>query len=127
MKRIYWQSTSGINPVFTLHRLPAGSRLDLGPDFDELILLYGEFGVLRGCDHRGVAYQEVRQLDFGDLPRMHERDHARLMQLVHTPEYVMIHASGQKVSKPVTGHWVRAHESDFDRLAQMPILGEVLS
>lgn len=127
MKRIYWQTTEWLNPVFTLHRLPAGARLELGPDFDELVLRYGEPGVLRGYDHRGVAFQEVRQLDFGALPRMHERDHALLMRLVHTPEYVMIHASGQKVSKPVTGHWVRAEERDFTRLSRMPILGEVLA
>lgn len=127
MRPIFWQSTRWLNPVFTLHRLAAGTRLELGPDFDDLVLRYGEPGVLRGYDHRGVAYQEVRQLDFGSLPRMEERDHARLMRLVHTPEYVMIHASGQKVSKPVTGHWVREGEPEFGRLGSMRILGEVVS
>lgn len=123
MDRTFWEFA--VRPVFELTQPKDGQRIELGADFDHLVLRYGQPGVLRGWDHKGVGLQEVRQLDFGDLPAMDERDYARLMRLVHTPEWVMVHASGQKVSKPVTGHWVRRDERDFDRLSRMPVLGEV--
>jgi len=111
-----------------------GERMDLGREFDMLALKYGEPGVLRGYDWRGVAFQEVRRLDFGAIPLngacpswMDRRDFVLLMKLTHTPEHVMIHASGGQYSKPVTGKWIRAseHRREFDRLSRMKILGRV--
>lgn len=125
MTRIYWDPSSWPSTVFELRRFPGGTRVAFTPELEALILKYGEPGVLRGYDHRGVAFQEVRQLDFGALPRLDERDRKTLMRLIHTPECVMIHASGQKVSQPITGHWVRLDEADFERLSRMKILGEV--
>jgi hypothetical protein len=103
-----------------------GERLELGPEFDHLLVKYGQPGVLQGWDHRGHAMMEVRQLDFGNLPPMEPGDHALLMRLIHTPQYVLIHVSGQKVSKPLTGHWVRSTEArEYARLGTMPKLGEM--
>lgn len=111
---------------FVLRQPQDGERLDLGPEFDHIVLRYGTPGVLQGWDHRGRALMEVRQLDFAALPSMSDADHALLMRLIHTPAYVMIHASGQKVSKPVTGHWARVHETkEYDRLERLPKLGEI--
>lgn len=112
--------------VCTLRQPLDGERLDLGPEFDGLTLKYGQHGVIQGWDHKGHALLEVRQLDFGNLPPMDPSDNALLMRLIHTPQYVMIHASGQKVSKPVTGHWVRSTEPrEYARLGQLPKLGEM--
>lgn len=108
-----------------------GERVDLGREFDELTLKYGEPGVLRGYDWRGEAYMEVRQLDFATIPLdgacprwMERRDFETIMRLVHAPQWVMIHAAGQKYSKPTTGKWVRGGR-DFERLRRMKILGTV--
>lgn len=116
----------GFEIICELRQPLDGERIDLGADFDGLALRHGRPGVIQGWDHKGRALLEVRQLDFASLPPMDPADHALLMRLIHTPQYVMIHASGQKVSKPVTGHWVRADEArEYDRLGRLPLLGEI--
>lgn len=103
-----------------------GERFDLGPEFKEIILGFGRPGVLRGWDHRGMAYQEVRTFDFACWPNdMPERAKRKLRRLVHNPEWVLISGNGMKASQPVTGKWVRRDDKDFDRLSRLPVVGEV--
>lgn len=132
--RVHWESAFRIaGPVFTMLAPETGARMDLGPDFDGLVLKYGRPGVIQGWDHRGRGLQEVRTLDFTSLPLdstcpswMDAQHHALLMRLVHTPEWVMVHASGGQVSKPVTGKWIFSDSvREYARLSQLPILGEV--
>lgn len=104
----------------------SGERVTIGPEFEKLILAFGRPGVIRGQDHRGLAFQEVREFNFADWPEhMPERDRKTLRKLVHTPQWALISGNGMKAAQPVTGKWVRAGESDFERLSRMAILGEV--
>lgn len=132
--RIHWESALHLaGPVFTVLAVEEGARMDLGPEFDAIVLKYGRPGTIQGWDHRGKGLQEVRTLDFNTLPLdstcppwMDPAHHARLMQLVHTPQWVMVHASGGQVSKPVTGKWIFSTDAhEYARLSQLPILGEV--
>lgn len=132
---IHWDThgLDGFVPVFTLEQPRNGARMDLGRNFDGIVLKYGRPGVIQGWDHRGRGLQEVRTLDFAQLPLdstcpgwMDRRDHAELMRLVHSPQWVMVHASGGQVSKPVTGRWVfSAEAAEYARLSELPVLGEV--
>lgn len=137
LPRIYWEPALRdhllVAPVFSVLRVEEGARMDLGHDFDAIVLKYGRPGALQGWDHRGRGLQEVRTLDFSTLPLdstcpkwMEPAHHARLMQLVHSPQWVMVHASGGHVSKPMTGRWVFSDEArEYARLSQLPIVGEV--
>ena len=103
----------------------AGERVDLGPDVKDLALRYGRPGVIRGWEF-SVAYQEVRQFDFGKWPdHMPKKDRSKMKRIIHSPQWVMISASGLKIAQPVTGTWVRRGDKDFDRLSKLPVVGSV--
>jgi len=102
----------------------AGARVELGEEFKKLIFKYGRPGVIRGWD-TSVAYQEVKQFDFSDWPTMSANDHKAMKRIVHTPEWVLISASGMKAAQPITGKWVRREDKDFDRLSKLPVVGTV--
>lgn len=101
-----------------------GARVDLGPEFKALVFKYGRPGVIRGWDESG-AYQEVKQFDFSRWPSMSANDRKEMKRLVHTPQWVMISASGMKVAQPITGKWVRRGERDYVRLRRLPVVGTV--
>jgi len=101
-----------------------GARIDLGPEFKGLVFKYGRPGVIRGWDV-SVAYQEVRQFDFSNWPGMSSADRKKMKSLVHTPQWVLISASGMKAAQPLTGKWVRRGDRCFDRLSKLPVVGTV--
>ena len=127
-----WETVNGFRiggpgrNVFNLNLTDLqGARVELGPEFRDLLRRYGRPGVIRGWD-MSVAYQEVHQFDFSNWPyEMSSRDRRKMKRLIHTPQWVMISASGMKAALPVTGRWVRRGETDFDRLRRLPVVGTV--
>lgn len=119
--------------VFTIQRPESGTRMDLGRDFESIVLRYGQPGAVQGWDHRGRGLLEVRTLDFKTLPLdstcpawMDPAHHVLLMRLVHTPQWVLVHADGGVVSQPVTGKWMFSDDArEYARLSSLPLLGEV--
>lgn len=123
-----------LSGVFSVAQPSDGERVELGADFDGLVRRYGQHGCIRGYDHRGAALLEVHQLDFALIslnhtcpPWMKLADFELLMRLVHTPQWAMLHAAGQKASKPVTGKWIRSseHPKEHARLSRLTLLGEI--
>lgn len=127
-----WKTATGerhrlaVSNVFELDLTGlSGARVDLGPEFRELLQKYGRPGVIRGWEN-SVAYQEVKQFDFSNWPRdMSARDRSKMKKLIHTPQWVMISASGMKAALPITGKWVRRGDKGFDRLSRLPVVGTV--
>lgn len=111
----------------TLHGFSEGGRFDLGSEVNALILRYGKPGVLRANDVRGEALQEVRVFDFANWPEeMGDRDRRRMRKVMHSPQWVMISASGMKAAKPVTGRWYWEKDGEeFRRLKRLPVIAEV--
>jgi hypothetical protein len=113
--------------VATIARHDEGSRVDLGPEVDRLVLKYGKPGVLRANDVRGTALQEVRSFDFSDWPRgMGDADQWRMRSVMHSPQWALISANGMRVCKPITGRWYWQRDGfEFERLSRLPVVGEV--
>lgn len=122
-----WETTQRLSGICELRGWgsDAGERVDLGPEVKDLALRYGRPGVIRGWEF-SVAYQEVRQFDFGTWPEhMPRADRLKMKRIIHSPQWVMISASGLKIAQPVTGKWIRRGHKDFDRLSKLPVVGTV--
>lgn len=110
--------------VFYWAKPEPGMRVDFDKEVEQIVLEYGRPGVLIGSDHHGLAFMEVRQLDFSQpMPRFRKRDEERLLRVIHSPDWIMLKLSGGQISKPITGKWVRRGEEGYERLSGMRRLG----